>query len=218
MNEVEDKTQKPCGKATSSASKQRMHTAYTRRSRCRGTYYKDYVLAYVYGFAERTGCSFSHAVNCLLEKVLSEGLKEVEEKLGLEVKREQLLEEERNLRERLRVILRSGTYIKDYLKNLLFGDVEEISRLKRREGVYARLTPKELNIILRLLKRREDLVAELLEIEDKLLPSEAYSLVLTEQGWKIEELQIARGKFRRLNQTRPAEEPRQHAGGENRNE
>ncbi len=191
-----------------------MHTAYGRRRRCRGTYYKRFVLAFVSGFAERVGCSFSHAVNCLLEKALSEELGEVEEKLRLEVRREQLLAEERSLRERLTVILRSGAYLKDYAKELLLGDLEQISSLKRRIGVYAHVKPKELNVILRILKRREDLVDELLEVEDKLLPSEAYPFMVTEHGWTIGDSVYTRDKIRRLKPNRKTGQSKQRTGGE----
>lgn len=129
---------------------------------------------------------------------LVEELHGFEEQLSLEVKREQLLAEERSLRQRLNVILRSGAYLKDYAKKLLLGDENEISKLKRRVGIYAHVKPKELNIILRILKRREDLVNELLEIEDKLLPESTYPFMVTEQGWKIGISIYACDKLRRL--------------------
>jgi len=191
-----------------------MHTAYTRRRRCRGTYYKEYVLAYVSGLAERVDCSFSRAVNGLLEKAIGEGFGEVEETLGLQVRKARLLEEEAGLRETLRVILRSGAYLKDYAKELLLGDFKQISNLRNRVGIFAQVKPKELNVILRILKRREDLVNELLEIEDKLLPSEPYPFMVTEQGWRIGELHYARGS-RRLETETGRSKPRQETGGEN---
>lgn len=49
-----------------------------------------------------------------------------------------------------------------------------------------------LNVILRILKRREDLVDELLEIEDKLLPSEPYPFMVTEYGWKLGDFHYGR--------------------------
>lgn len=173
-----------------------MHTAYARRRRCRGTYYKGYVFAFVCAFAEKVGCSFSHAVNCLLEKALSEGVKEVAENLRLEVRRLQLVAEERGLRERLRVILRSGAYLRGYAERLLLGDPKQIFCLKKRVGIYAHVGPKELNVVLRILKRREDLVKKLLEAEDQLLPSEPYPFMVTEQGWKIGDFHFARDSRR----------------------
>jgi len=197
--------------ATSSSSKKGMHTAYTRRRRCRGTYYKDYVLAYVSALAEKLNCSFSRAVNGLLDKAIGEGLSEVEERVSLEVRKAKLLKEETNLRETLRVILRSGAYLKDYAKELLLGDFKQISNLRNRAGIFSQVKPKELNVILRILKRREDLVDELLEIEDKLLPSEAYPFMVTEQGWKIGEFHFARDRSRPTNQTGQSEK---RLGGE----
>ena len=171
-----------------------MHTAYTRRRRCRGTYYKEYVLAYVSGLAGKLNCSFSRAVNCLLDKAIGEGFGEVEETLWLQVRKAKLLEEEADLRETLRVILRSGAYLKDYAKELLLGDFKQISNLRNRVGIFSQVKPRELNVILRILKRREDLVSELLEIGDKLLPSEPYPFMVTEQGWKVGEFHFARDK------------------------
>ena len=66
--------------------------------------------------------------------------------------------------------------------------------LKNRVGIFSQVKPRELNVILRILKRREDLVEELLEIEDKLLPSEVYPFMVTERGWKIGEFHYARDK------------------------
>jgi hypothetical protein len=198
-------------KATPSSSKSSADCRRFRRGRgCeRGVYFRSYVYDFVLGFAEKVGCSFSHAVNFLLEKALSEGLAgKVEDQLCLEVRREQLLAEERSLRERLNVILRSGAFLKDYAKRLLLGEEEEISRLKRRVGIYAHVNPKELNIILRILKRRKDVVNELLEIEDKLLPSEPYPFMVTERGWKIGDSIYARDKLRRLSQAKTGSSPK----------
>jgi len=64
------------------------------------------------------------------------------------------------------------------------------------------------------LKRREDLVDELLGIEDKLLPSEAYPFMVTEHGWKIGDSIYARDKFRRLNPNRKTGQSIQKTGGE----
>ncbi|MCZ2808924.1 MAG: hypothetical protein O2V44_06190 [Candidatus Bathyarchaeota archaeon] len=139
MNKKENQTQKTCvEEAASSASSNlcSMHRVNWRR-RCRGTYYQGYILAYVLGFADRVGCSFSRAVNSLLDKAMGEGLSDVEETLRLEVRREQILAEERSLRERLRVILRSGAYLKDYAEELLLGDSKQISNLKNRVGIFS---------------------------------------------------------------------------------
>jgi len=205
MTKYKQKQQKTCGNVTSSASENlcSMHRVNWRK-RCRGTYYKGYVYDFVLGFAARVGCSFSFAVNFLLEKAFSEGLAgRIEDQLYLEVRREQLLAEERSLRERLRVILRSGAYLKDYAKELLLGDEKQIYNLKRRVGIYANVNPKELNVILRILKRREDLVNELLEIEDKLLPSASYPFMVTEHGWELGNSIYARDTtLRRLSQAK----------------
>jgi hypothetical protein len=104
-------------------------------------------------------------------------------------------------------------YLKDYAKELLLGDFKQISNLRNRVGIFSQITPRELNVILRILKRREDVVSELLEIEDKLLPEEAYPFMVTEQGWKIGDFHFARD-FRRLETETGRSKPKQQTGGE----
>jgi hypothetical protein len=195
-----------------------MQYAYVGRRACRGTYYTAPVLAYVDGVAEKVGCSFSHAVNELLQRTIRNGTNDIEEKLSLEVRRSLLLEEEKSLRERLKVILRSGAYLKGYAEQLLIGDRKQISLLKRRTGVYSHVNALELNIILRLLQRRKDLVNELLKIEDKLLPTETYPFALAEEGWTTKGSHITHGEGRRPNpDSKMATEAKQECGGEKEN-
>lgn len=171
--------------ATTSASGKRMHTAYTRRRRCRGTYYKGYVLAYVSSLAEKLGCSFSAVVNLLLEKVIEKNLAgPIEESLGLEVRRLQLIEEETGLRQTLKVILRSGAYLPQYAEKLFGGEKPTMFR-KGRLPLPALTDVREQNIVRRILARRENVVSELLEIEDKLLPEDRFEVGLEETGWTV---------------------------------
>ena len=176
-------------KPSSSSPKRRMHTAYTRRRRCRGTYYQDYILAYVSGLASKLGCSFSSTVNSLLEKTISESLKvrgEVEETLSLEVRRKQLLAEEAGLRQTLNVLLRSGAFLPQYAQKLFGGqDPKDIASRKGRLPLPALASAKEQEIIRRILARRERIVLELIEIADKLLPKEQFKVGLEESGWTV---------------------------------
>ena len=100
----------------------------------------------------------------------------------------------------------------------MLGDFKQISNLKNRVGIFAHVKPKELNIILRILKKREDVVNELLEIEDKLLPEEPYPFMVTEQGWKIGGFHYARDRFRRLNPNGKTGQSKQKTGGESKHE
>jgi len=206
-----------------SASKEKVHSAphirSGRRGIRRGVYFRGFVWDFVVSFAKEARISVSSVVNKALELFLSERLEGAPQQVFLlESRREQLLAEERSLRERLRVILRSGAFLKDYAKELLLGDEKQIFNLKRRVGVYAHVKPKELNIILRILKRREDLVNELLEIEDKLLPSTMYPFMVTEQGWKIGDSIIARDRRRRQSPTRKTGQSENKTGGEHKRE
>jgi hypothetical protein len=174
-------------RASSPASRKRMQAAGLNRRRSRGTYYKDYILTYVLGVAEKSGCSFSCAVNLLLEKTVSGGLAgEVEEQLGLEVRRQQLLAEEAGLRQILKVLLRSGAYLPQYAQKLFEGrDPKDFAYRKGRLPLPALASAKEQEIVRRILARRERIVMELIEIADKLLPKEQFKVGLEESGWTV---------------------------------
>jgi hypothetical protein len=101
-----------------------------------------------------------------------------------EVEAENLRREEALLRRDLELILRSGAYLPDYARLLLEGDREEVSKVKNRMGIYARLDDKELDVVLRILARREAISKRLVELLDKQLPEERYPFGLTEKGWK----------------------------------
>lgn len=102
-----------------------------------------------------------------------------------EVEAEKLRREEACLRRDLELILRSGAYLQDYARRLLEGDEKEVSKLKSRKGVYANLDVKELDVILRILARREAISKRLVELLDKKLPEERYPFGLTEEGFRI---------------------------------
>jgi hypothetical protein len=176
------------GKASSSASKDlcTMHR-FSWRRRSRGVYFKDYVFAFVFGFAEKSRCSFNCAVNLLLEKIISQGLSvQVEEELRLEVRRQQLLAEETSLRQTLTVLLRSGAYLPLYAQGLFEGkDPRDLAYRKGRLPLPALASAREQEIVRRILARRERIVMELIEIADKLLPKEQFLVGLTETGWTV---------------------------------
>lgn len=173
--------------ASSSASAKRMQYAYPKRRGCRGTYYKDYILTHVLGLAKKLGCSFSCAVNLLLEAMISEGLAgNVEEHLGLEVRRQQLLAEEAALAQIQKVLVRSGAYLPQYAQRLFGGkDPKDIMLGKGRLPLPALASVKEQEIVRRILARREHIVLELIEIADKLLPNEQFPVGLEESGWTV---------------------------------
>jgi len=153
---------------------------------CRGTYYKPHVYTFIRNAAKSLDISFNAYVNRLLEHAITEGTAEaIGETLKLEKRRDLLLREESSLRQRLTVILRSGAHLQDYAEKLLLGGQEEISRIRNRTGVYAYVDSKELDVILRILQRREDLVKELITLEDKLLPQTRYPVAPSDKGWKI---------------------------------
>jgi hypothetical protein len=152
----------------------------------RGVRFIPSVLDGLKHMAEEGKCSLSFLVNKACLALLEKGLpEELVHKIRVEAEIEELKREERCLRQNLTLILRSGTYLRNYAKSLLEGDKEEISKLKSRNGIYARLDSKELDVILRILARREAIAKRLVELMDEQLPKERYDFGLTEHGWKI---------------------------------
>lgn len=86
-----------------------------------------------------------------------------------------LMKEEESLRQRMRVILRSGAFLDSYAHKLLEGGSPGDARRDGRVPLRA-LSRKDEAIVRRMLARREAVVAELREIEDRLLPKEKYRL------------------------------------------
>lgn len=158
----------------------------SRHSTCRGTYYKPHIYAFITKASKSLHISFNAYVNRVLDKVVSgQEVDAIGEEIKLEAQRDALLREEASLRHRLTVILRSGAYLQDYAEKLLLGGPEEVNRIRNRIGIYAKVEEKELDVILRILARREAVVQELIALEDQLLPKEKYPLALTEKGWRI---------------------------------
>lgn len=98
-----------------------------------------------------------------------------DETLRLKARLYRLLDEERELRQVHRVILRSGAFLDGYAAKLIEGK-EELSVRLGRQPLTALASKKEETIIKRNLARREAVVKEICEIHEKLLPREEYVL------------------------------------------
>jgi len=172
--------------ASSPSSNRNVHSAHRSRSRSRGIRFKDFVLDKLDWLSEETGEKVNVLVNRACETFLAEKLTgEVLEEFTVEAELENLIEEEKSLREKLTVILRSGAYLRDYARRLFEGDTAEFDRLRKRIGAYSHMTEEEIDVALRILARREAISKRLVELMDKILPKERYSFGLTEKGWKI---------------------------------
>lgn len=115
-----------------------------------------------------------------LNRVLNEGFLlwwgvRCEGELALRARLARLLQEERELMQLGRVILRSGAFLDSYAAKLIKGD-ERLSVKLGRKPLRALAGEREVNIVLRLLARRDAVVKEILEIQDKLLPKDEYVL------------------------------------------
>jgi len=115
-----------------------------------------------------------------LNRVLNEGFllwlgAKSEDELRLKSRLAQLLHEEHELMQSGRVVLRSGAFLDSYAAKLMEGN-EELSARLGRQPLGALADKQEVNVVKRLLARREAVVQEILMIQDKLLPKEEYVL------------------------------------------
>jgi len=115
-----------------------------------------------------------------LNRVLNEGFLSFmgemnEDELRLRSRLARLLNEEHELMQTNRVILRSAAFLDPYAAKLVEGN-EGLSVKLGRQPLGALASKKEVNVVLRLLARREAIVNEILEIQNLLLPKETYVL------------------------------------------
>ena len=121
---------------------------------------------------EKHGFVINHVLNeAFLDWIGGEG----DEKLRLKAELYKLLDEERDLRQISRVILRSGAFLDSYAAKLVQGD-EKLSVKLGRQPLEAIASKEETEIILRTLARREAIVKEIIDIQGKLLPRKRYEL------------------------------------------
>jgi hypothetical protein len=126
-----------------------------------------------------------------------------DEQLRLKVAKSRLLAEERDLYQTHRVILRSGAFLDSYAAKLIEGD-ETLSAKLGRQPLVAVASSKEANVVKRLLARREAIVKQIVEVEDKRLPEEEY--VLKEDRPARRRLPKSRASPRRLRRSRDRED------------
>jgi hypothetical protein len=98
-----------------------------------------------------------------------------EDELRLKSRLAGLLQEEHELMQTNRVILRSGAFLDSYVAKLVEGN-EGLSVKLGRQPLGALANKKEVSIVLRLLARREAIVNEILDIQNLLLPGSEYVL------------------------------------------
>ncbi|MCK4478385.1 hypothetical protein KAU88_07655 [Candidatus Bathyarchaeota archaeon] len=120
----------------------------------------------------RKGLSLNRVLNEALLLWFEEGC---ESELKLRAQLARLLHEENELRQSMRVVLRSGAFLDSYAAKLVEGD-EKLSVKLGRQPLAVLADRKEVEIVKRILARREAIVKEICEIEDQLLPEKQYVL------------------------------------------
>lgn len=139
-----------------------------------------------------------------LNRVLNEGFllwlgAKSEDELRLRSRLAQLLHEEHELMQSGRVVLRSGAFLDSYAAKLIEGN-EKLSAKLGRQPLGALANKQEVSVVKRLLARREAVVNEILEIQDKLLPKDEY--VLKDERPLKRSKSRRRGKHKSVNNVR----------------
>jgi len=98
-----------------------------------------------------------------------------EDEERLKTRLAKLLHEEWELMQSGRVVLRSGAFLDGYAAKLIEGN-EKLSVRLGRQPLRALADEREVNVVKRLLARREAVVQEILSIQDRLLPADEYVL------------------------------------------
>lgn len=125
-----------------------------------------------------------------------------DEELRLKARLGRLLDEERELRLVGRVVLRSGAFLDGYAEKLLAGGSGEDAKLGRKP--LKALSREEEPVVRRLLARREEVVKEICQIEEQLLPGEEYVLKSERKP---------RHRHRKDSRSRDHETKNKHKGG-----
>jgi len=116
---------------------------------------------------------FNEVVNRGCQLLL--GSADVEE-LKLRAKLVALRREEADLRQSMRVMLRSGSFLPKYAKELFREPGRSVSFVRDGQVPLKALSPREEDIARRVLAERERLAAEIAEVLDKLLPEKKFRL------------------------------------------
>jgi len=174
-------------KTTTSSTKRDMQPAYPQRSRCRGTYYRPHIYAYLETLSAALSVSFSAVVNQLLERVIANAQpSSLEQTLRASAQLAQLRAEEAELFHLGRQILRSGSHLPDYARRLFTGDHREYVRFQHGKGAYADLSPAEQDAMNRILTRREAIAKEMADLIAQLYPNGVFHPVVTERGLELQ--------------------------------
>ena len=123
-------------------------------------------------FCRETGLAKNKAVNLALQQFLGSSTQASEE-LRLRVHLTELIHEESQLRRQSRVMLRSGSFLPKYADRILR---PQDSFVKQGQQPLRALSKKEEGIFRRILGRREQIVKEIVEIQDRLLPKKKFRL------------------------------------------
>jgi len=127
------------------------------------------------GRLRRAGFGLNRAVNEALLFWMGE---QGDEKLRLRAKLVLLRKEEAELRQTMRVMLRSGSYLPQYADKLFREkyDQGESAFVRKGQVPLKALNPKEEDVARRVLAERERIAQEIADVLDRLLPKKRFRL------------------------------------------
>ncbi len=120
-----------------------------------------------------SGLSLNHIVN---EAVLSWLGGQGAEQLRLRARLVALQKEEAGLRQSMRVMLRSGSFLPKYAKELFREPGRSLSFVRDGQMPLKALAPKEEDVARRILAERERIAGEIADVLDELLPEKKFRL------------------------------------------
>ncbi len=136
-------------------------------------FWKD-VYPLLWRFCEGEGVAFNSVVNLAVRRFL--GVCDVEE-LRLRAKLVLLRRQEADLRQSMRVMLRSGSYLPQYADKLFREKYDKSEPFVRHGQVPLRaLSAKEEDVARRVLAERERIAQEIADVLDRLLPEKRFRL------------------------------------------
>lgn len=118
------------------------------------------------GFCRLNGVAVNRVVNLAVEEFL--GVCDVEE-LRLKARVAALLREESELRRVCNAMLRSGSYLPSYVKRTLREPGRPVSLVRNGQVPLKALNPKEEKAFRKIASRREEIAAEIADIQLQLL-------------------------------------------------
>lgn len=140
---------------------------------CRSVWFQRELYRLLAEFCRVKGLPFNRVVNLAVSEFLKSPADCDVERLRLQLRLEELMREEGDLRRVWATIGRSGSYLPQYVDRVLR---PQKSPFRKGQVPLRALSVKEEEIFRRVAARREAIAQEIVEIQDQLLPKDKFRL------------------------------------------